>query len=209
MVGGLVLEECLRREDVAKVTTITRNKTGFQHAKLEEVIHENFLDYSSISGHFKNQDVCLFCIGVYTGAVSKETFREITVDYTRAFAETLRLHNEGMSFCFLSGQGADLKEKSRIMFARDKGAAENHLIQLNFHQTYLFRPGYIYPTIPRKEPNLSYRIMKSLYKPVLSKLYPNIGVTSQHLAQVMVDIGLCGGNKVIYENEDIRAYDSN
>ncbi|MCG8337178.1 MAG: NAD(P)H-binding protein [Proteobacteria bacterium] len=206
MVGGLVLEECLNDSGVAKVTSIVRKPTGIRHNKLEEVIHEDFLDFSPIADRFKNQDICFYCVGVYTGTVPKDTFREITVDYTRAFAETLRLHNDQTTFCFLSGQGADLKQQSRIMFARDKGAAENLIIQLNFDQTYLFRPGYIYPVTLRKEPNLGYKLMRMLYKPILSKLYPNIGVPSLQLAQVMVNVALNGADKVIFENRDIKEY---
>lgn len=206
MVGGLALNICLKRDDVDKVTSIVRKKSGIQHPKLVEVIHDDFLDYSSVVDQLKNQDVCLFCLGVYTGAVPSVKFREITVGYTRAFAETLRLYNEGLSFCFLSGQGADLEEKSRLMFARDKGAAENLLIKLNFNQLYLFRPGYIYPTVPRAEPNLSYRLMRVLYKPFLSKLFPNIGLSSEQLARAMVEIGIQGGKKVIYENKDIKEH---
>ncbi len=204
MIGNLILDKCLKRDEVEKVTVITRRSSGIEHPKLVEVIHDNFLDYSTIIECFKNQDVCFFCIGVYTGTVSKEAFREITVDYTSVFAETLRLYNDRTTFCFLSGQGADLKGKSKLMFARDKGAAESLLIKLNFDQTYLFRPGYIYPSTLRKEPNLSYRLVRMLYKPILSKLGPNMSITSEKLAEVMVDVGLQGGGKVIYENKDIR-----
>ncbi|MBU2513520.1 SDR family oxidoreductase [bacterium] len=204
MIGSLVLEKCLKSDTVEKITVIARRKSGVQHPKLVEVIHDNFLDYSTVIEHLKNQDVCFYCVGVYTGAVSKDKFREITVDYTNAFAETLRLYNDRTTFCYLSGQGADLEGKSRIMFAKDKGAAERLLIKLNFDQIYLFRPGYIYPSTPRKEPNISYRFMRVIYKPILSKLGSNLSVTSDQLAQAMVNTGLHGGKKVIFENKDIR-----
>ncbi|MDQ3111212.1 MAG: NAD(P)H-binding protein, partial [Bacteroidota bacterium] len=112
MIGGLILQECLNRPDVAKVTSIVRGKSGIAHAKLVEIIHENFLDYSSIAEHFKNQDAAFYCIGVYTGQLPKDEFRKITVDFTKAFAKTLRENSAKATFCFLSGQGADQKEKS-------------------------------------------------------------------------------------------------
>ena len=92
------------------------------------------------------------------------------------------------------------------MFARDKGAAENIILDLVFEKTYIFRPGYIYPNTPRKEPNFSYKLMRLLYKPILSKIYPNIGISSEDLAEAMVEIGLIGGKKIIYENKDIRQH---
>ena len=38
----------------------------------------------------------------------------------------------------------------------------------------------------------------------LSKVYPNLGVTSTKLASKIVEVGLSGGNKIVYENKDIR-----
>jgi nucleoside-diphosphate-sugar epimerase len=204
MIGQLILEYCLQREDVTKVTSLTRKKTGISHPKLLEVIHENYLDFSSISKVLQQQDICFFCIGVYTGQVPRDEFRKITVDVTAAFAKELKQQSPNTGFCFLSGQGADSSEKSKVMFALDKGVAENRLIALNFTHLAIFRPGYIYPVTPRKEPNALYRIFRVLYKPFLSKIYPNIGLTSEQLATAMVNIGFNGGDKIIYENREIK-----
>jgi nucleoside-diphosphate-sugar epimerase len=204
MIGQLILEYCLQREDVTKVTSLTRKKTGISHPKLLEVIHENYLDFSSISKVLQQQDICFFCIGVYTGQVPRDEFRKITVDVTAAFAKELKQQSPSTGFCFLSGQGADSSEKSKVMFALDKGVAENRLIALNFTHLAIFRPGYIYPVTPRKEPNALYRIFRVLYKPFLSKIYPNIGLTSEQLATAMVNIGFNGGDKIIYENREIK-----
>ena len=204
MIGRLILEYCLQREDVNKVTSITRKKTGITHPKLLEVIHEDYLDFSSIRETLQHQDICFFCIGVYTGQVPRAEFRRITVDITAAFAKELKQQSPETGFCFLSGQGADSAEKSKVMFALDKGVAENILIGLNFRHLAIFRPGYIYPVTPRKEPNTLYQIFRVLYKPLLSKIYPNIGLTSEQLATAMVNIGFNGGDKIIYENREIK-----
>jgi nucleoside-diphosphate-sugar epimerase len=204
MIGQLILDLCLQRTDVANVTSITRKPLGITHPKLQEVIHTDFLDLSPIRDQFRNQDCCFYCIGVYTGTVPREEFRKITVDYTRAFAETLKQMSPEATFCFLSGQGADRTEKSKLMFAQDKGIAENLLERLAFKQLSVFRPGYIYPVKPRKEPNFFYRLSRILYKPFLSKVYPNIGLTSVQLATAMVKIGLEGATQQVYENKEIR-----
>lgn len=204
MIGGLVLQECLQREDVARVTTITRRPSGIQHPKLVEIIHQNFLDYSDIEGSLEGQDICFFCIGVYTGQVPAEAFKTITVDYTKAFAETLKKASPNATFCFLSGQRADREEKSHILFAREKGIAENALLSLDFPHIYIFRPSYIYPVTPRHEPNVLYRFMRILYK-VVSPLIPGIGVPSTRLAHKMIEVGFGGGTKTIYEHHDIRS----
>jgi nucleoside-diphosphate-sugar epimerase len=202
MIGNLILKICLKRDDVAKITSITRKPMGIYHPKLVEVIHNDFLDYTKIEELLKNQAICFYCIGVYTWQVLTEEFKKITVAYTEIFANALRKNNEATNFCFLSGQGADSSEKSKVLFAREKGIAENILLKLKFKSLHIFRPGYIYPDTPRVEPNLLYRLMRVLYKPI-KFIYPNIGVTSEKLAATMVEVGMNGGN-VIFENKDIR-----
>lgn len=204
MTGRLVLEICLQRMDVATVTSITRKPVGITDPRLTEVIHDDFLNFSPITAYFANKDICFFCVGVYTGAVPREEFRKITVTITKAFAETVKAQSPDTCFCFLSGQGADRSEKSKIMFALDKGVAENSLVKLNFKKLFIFRPGYIYPVTPRTEPNIVYRIMRALYKPVLSRLYPDIGLTSVQLAQAMVKAGFESSGQLTFENRDIR-----
>lgn len=203
MIGGQCLKYCLENPDVAKVTIIVRKTTGLHHPKLTEIIHHDFYDFTNIADYLKNQDICLYCIGVYTGQVNKEEFSKITVDMTKTFALSLKMQSPQVAFCFLSGSGADEKEKSPILFAREKGKAENILKKLNFVRLHIFRPGYIYPVMPRKEPNFSYKLMRLLYKPLISKLGNKFSVTSEQLAEAMVKVGLFGTDKTILENQDI------
>lgn len=202
MIGGLILQECLNRDDVGSVTAIVRRPLGVTHAKLVEVVHEDFMDYSKIEDSLKGQDMCFYCIGVYTGQVPAAEFKKITVDITKAFADALKKNSPDVSFCFLSGQGADQTEKSRLLFAREKGIAENYLQQKQFKHLYIFRPGYIYPVTPRKEPNTMYAMLRAIYKP-MSKIFRGIGVDSDMLAHKMVVAGMSGEGSGIYEMKEI------
>jgi len=207
MIGGCVLRICLDDPDVSMVTVVGRLSTGVKHAKLREVLHANFMDYTAVADTLKNQDVALYCLGAYTGAVPDDEFRRITIDFTLAFATALHENSPQATFCFLSGQGADQTERSRVAFARYKGAAETALLDMGFPRVHIFRPGYIYPVTPRKEPNLVYTITRFLY-PLLRRIYPNIGISSEGLARVMVHAGLYGigeNENPILENKDIRA----
>lgn len=205
MIGSLVLRACLDRVDVARVTTLVRRPSGTHHPKLQEVVHADLLDLGPIQDHFVDQDIAFFCVGAYTGTLPKEEFRKITTDVPIEFAKALHRKSPRAVFCFLSGGGADRSEKSRMQFARDKGAAENHLFKAGFGRVHSFRPGYIYPVVPRTEPNLSYRIMRALYKPLLSWLLPGASVTSVQLADAMVHVAFEGYAKEILENKDIQA----
>ncbi|MCP4654398.1 MAG: hypothetical protein GY856_03155 [bacterium] len=207
MIGGIALREMLLSPDVARVTVVGRRATGRSDPKLREILHQDFTDYGEITEAFENQDVALFCLGAYTGAVPDDELRRVTVDTTKAFAQALRARSPQAVFCFLSGQGADPTGRSRIAFARYKGAAENALVELGFPRVHIFRPGYIYPVEPRREPNVSYRIVRALY-PVLRRVYPNLGIASDDLARAMVHAGLhgTGSHEVpVLENRDIRA----
>jgi uncharacterized protein YbjT (DUF2867 family) len=207
MVGGLVLKHCLRSDEIQKVTSLVRRPSGVAYPKLHEIICNDYLRYEGLEEHFIHQDIAYFCIGAYTGQVPDELFKQITVDFTQGFADLLKRQSPEATFCFLSGQGADQTETSRMAFARYKGAAEKALLEIGFARVHLFRPGYIYPVTQRKEPNFMYRMTRVLY-PVLRRLYPNIGISSEDLARAMVHAGLYGtgeNENPVLENKDIRA----
>ncbi len=206
MVGGLALTDCLRRPEVVEVTTLGRRPTGQRDPKLVEVENDDFSDYSEVSEVFEGRDVALFCLGAYTGSVADEEFRKITVDYAVAFAEALREGSPEATFCLLSGQGADSNERSRVSFARYKGIAENAILALGFPRVHIFRPGYIFPVEPRREPSWMYRLLRRLY-PALRRFSSNMGIDSDELASAMVSAGLHGTGahiSPILENRDIR-----
>lgn len=203
MIGGIVLRKCLESDAVAKVVSVVRKNSKVIHPKLTEVVMDDFLDYSQVEDHLTGLDIAYFCLGVYTGAVPDKKFREITVDYTIAFADLFYKHNPDGAFCFLSGQGADNTEKSRMSFAKYKGMAENNLLARGSDKLFIFRPGYIYPVEPRTEPNFSYSLMRTMY-PLIKKLAPGMGVKSEELGEAMFRAGIDGASKTILENADIR-----
>lgn len=203
MVGNEVLKECLSSDQVDGVVILVRRKTGQQHSKLTEAIVEDFLELSGQQEYFKGIDAAFFCIGAYTGQVSDELFKTITVDYPIAFAEALKHNSPEASLCLLSGAGADRTEKSRMAFARYKGMAENRLFDMGLKSFYSFRPGYIYPVEKRKEPNLMYSIARFLY-PLMSLFGGGSSIKSSELALAMVKLGIEGAGSGVLENREIR-----
>jgi putative NADH-flavin reductase len=99
----------LASDNISEVICIVRKPLKISHEKLKVIVHDDFLNYQSINETFQHIDIAYFCIGVYTGALPDAQFKEITVDYTKAFADTLKNESPKATFCFLSGQGADLK----------------------------------------------------------------------------------------------------
>ena len=204
MIGNIILKKCLASADISEVISIVRQTSTLAHEKLTEIIHQDFTDFTTLHESLIGIDVCFFCIGVYTGAVPDDRFKVITVDYTKALADQLIKLSPRVTFCFLSGQGADKREKSRMAFARYKGMAENYLISLPFDQLAIFRPAYIYPVEHRKEPNFSYQLMRLIY-PAMKAIYPKGAITSEELGAGMYMAGMAGADKAILENQDIKA----
>jgi len=207
MVGGYALRYALEQAAVSRVTAVGRRKLGISHPKLHEVVHQDFADCTALAGALSEHDAAIYCIGAYTGAVPDAALRKITVDYTIEFARVLRRSSPEAVFSFLSGSGADPTGRSRMPFARYKGEAEKALLGAGFPCVYIFRPAYIYPVEPRKEPNLSYRLLRRIY-PVFRLVFPNQVIRADDLARAMVDVaigerGEQGG--VVLENRDIRA----
>jgi len=204
MVGGYALRFALEDSAIISVMAIGRRPLGISHPKLNEVIHQDFSDCSGLAEPLSGQDAAIFCLGVYTGAVSDTELREVTVDYPIEFARVLHLGSPDSAFAFLSGSGADQSGRSRMAFARYKGEAETALLKTGFSHVYIFRPAYIYPVEPRKEPNLGYRVLRTVY-PVFRTLFPNQVIPADDLARAMVEVVLSQNEQgPVFENSQIR-----
>jgi uncharacterized protein YbjT (DUF2867 family) len=207
MVGGYALRYALAHHSVERVTSIGRKNLGVSHPKLNEVLHKDFAECSPLAEVLSAQDAAVFCLGAYTGAVTDAELRTITVDYTVEFARVLHASSPEAAFSFLSGSGADPTGRSRISFARYKGEAESALLAAGFPRVYVFRPAYIYPVEPRKEPNFTYRLMHAIY-PAFRMLFPNQVIQADDLARAMVNVVVqktAARENRVFENRDIRA----
>jgi uncharacterized protein YbjT (DUF2867 family) len=205
MVGGYALRYALEHPCVKFATAIARRKLDLSHPKLNQVVHQNFADCCALREAVSGQDAAIFCLGAYTGAVTDAVLRTITVDYTVEFARVLQVSSPEAAFSFLSGSGAD--PSGRMPFARYKGEAEKALLAAGFPRAYIFRPAYIYPVEPRKEPNVSYRLLRAIY-PAFRMLFPNQVIRADDLARVMVDVVVqksAERESRVFENRDIRA----
>jgi uncharacterized protein YbjT (DUF2867 family) len=206
MVGGYALRSLLEDPAVGGVTSIGRRNLGVSHPKLTEILHSDFADCSPLAEALTEHDAAVYCLGAYTGAVPDDELRRITVDYTVEFARVLRMSSPNATFAFLSGSGADPTGRSRMAFARYKGDAEKTLSAAGFPHLYIFRPAYIYPVQPRREPNLSYRLLRAIY-PVFRLLFPNQVIRADDLGRAMADAavrGMGAGRTLVLENRDIR-----
>lgn len=191
MVGGGVLLECTEEPEVESILVVGRTPTGIENPKMQEVLHQDFFDYTEIEEQLSGYDACFFCLGVSAAGRSEERYRHLTYDLTIAAADTLVRLNPDMTFCYVSGAGTDSSEKGHIMWARVKGATENRLLEIPFKAAFMFRPGYIQPMRGIRSKT---KIYQSLYTglswlyPVFEKVMPNQVTTTEKLGRAMIAV---------------------
>lgn len=207
MVGQGVLRECLLDPDVELVQTIGRTATGERHPKLQDIVHQDLWNYSSIEEKLRRFDACFFCLGVASAGMTEEAYTRITYEIAVAAGKTLSRLNPQMKFVFVSGAGADSTEQGRIMWARVKGKAENALLRMPFAAAYVFRPGVIEPMFGVKSKTAAYRFFYTLMKPILPafrRIFPSLIVTTEEIGQAMLKLAKQGSPQKIFGNKEIR-----
>lgn len=206
MVGKGVLLECLDHDSVKNVLVIGRNSLEMKHPKLKELIHKDFTDFSNVSDQFVGYDACFFCLGISSQGLKKEDYLRITYHFTLSLAKTLCAINPEMTFNYVSGEGTDSEEKSRMNWARVKGKTENDLLSLGFKQAFMFRPGAIIPLRGIKSRTKSYQFMYDYFTwlvKAIKAIAPNSVVDTTQIGLAMINSVLRGYSENILKPKDI------
>jgi uncharacterized protein YbjT (DUF2867 family) len=204
LVGAEVVRQAIIDDDISQVTCLVRRKGSIQHPKLKYIEHKNFLDYSSLVDVFRQQDACIWALGVSQTQVSKEKYHEITHDYAVAAARALVIANPEITFLFVSGEGADPTETSKTLFARVKGKTENALLRMNIKKLIIARPGAIRPVHKNKNAPFVYKLIIPLF-PIMQMLTPSKVINSVKLALALLFLLKKNMTKQILENPDLQA----
>jgi uncharacterized protein YbjT (DUF2867 family) len=207
MVGQGVLRECLLDAGVESVLAVGRSPTGQRHAKLREILHENFFDFSAIEPQLAGYDACFFCLGVSSVGMSEERYRRLTYDITLAAARMLAKLHPPMVFTYVSGRGTDSTEHGKLMWARVKGKTENDLLKLPFKAAYMFRPAGIQPLHGVRSRTGWVQAIYVGAGPVLSllnRLAPTYMTTTEQVGRAMIKVAREGYRRPVVESEDIN-----
>ena len=183
---------------VNDVRVIARRSVGFSHSKLEEFIHDDFLDYAGVRDAFTGVDACLFCLGISVMQVPDESaYRRITHDFALAAALALKTISPKAIFHYISGQGT--KRDSRMMWARVKAQTEQELIALM--PSVGWRPAFINGEASANSPML-FKILKPALK--LLKPFRSLYVEGQDLGWAMIQATTENIDGRVIENSEIR-----
>ena len=207
MVGQGVLRECLLDPEIESVLAVGRSPTGQRHAKLHEIVHNDFLDFSRIESQLAGYDACFFCLGVSSIGMSEERYRRLTYDITLAAARTLAKLNPQMVFIYVTGRGTDSSERGKLMWARVKGKTENDLLKLPFKAAYMFRPAGIQPLHGIRSKTGWVQAIYVGTAPLLSllnRLAPTYMTTTEQVGRAMIKVARDGYPKPVLESDDIN-----
>lgn len=188
MVGKGVLLECIDHKNIEKILLINRSSVGIRHAKVEEVIVNDFFNLESVEEAMKKYDACFFCLGISSVGQSEENYSKITHELTLNFAKIFKEKNPNSIFCYVSGTGTDSSEKGRSMWARVKGKTENDLLKLGFKKAYMFRPGYIQPLRGIKSKTNWYQALYNVFWPLylILKHFPTTATNTINIGLAMI-----------------------
>jgi uncharacterized protein YbjT (DUF2867 family) len=209
MVGQGVLRECLIDPGVERVLVVGRSPTGQQNAKLKEILHQDFFDFSAIESELTGYDACFFCLGVSSVGMEEQRYRHLTYDLTLATATMLARLNPGMVFTYVTGRGTDSTEQGPRMWARVKGKTENDLLKLPFKAAYMFRPAGIQPLYGVRSKTAWINAIYVVASPLLARLArtsPQYMTTTERVGRAMISVARDGYPKRVLESEDINRF---
>ncbi len=138
--------------------------------------------------------------------MSEQGYRRVTHDMTLSIAQTLVELNPDMTFVYVSGAGTDTAERSRMMWARVKGATENAVLALPW-RGYAMRPGFVQPLHGVRSRTGWYRAVYAVIRPLaplVVRLAPGAATTTQRLGRAMIALAVHGAPKRILESKDIN-----
>src|SRR6202012_3961591 len=105
MVGEGVLLQCVAAHDVSEVVAIVRSPLERVQAKLTEMQHRDFFNWSDVD--LSRFDACFFCLGVSSLGKSEADYRHVTYDLTMSLAQALVKASPQAVFVYVSGAGTN------------------------------------------------------------------------------------------------------
>jgi len=152
-VGGEILDQLLLHPDVSAVTALARRELAITHAKLTTRSHRDFSTYGDeLVASLEDHHACIWALGGKASDFdSRAKYEQMTYGFTLALANALATSTSRLTFCYLSGMGADPSESVLLPWEKDtrtfKGRAEKELAALaKEHPRFSavsFRPGGI------------------------------------------------------------------
>jgi uncharacterized protein YbjT (DUF2867 family) len=141
LVGGKILEQLVRDDDVHEIRVIVRRSMA--NARIAPKVRELVTDFEALERHvgWLGVDQIFCALGTtLRKAGSRQAFRRVDLDYPMIVAR--HAHRQGArQFLLVSSMGADAG--SRIFYTRVKGELEDAVRAVGFHAVTIARPSFL------------------------------------------------------------------
>ena len=205
MVGKSILDECIKDTRVNKILLISRSSLGLKNPKIFEFIIEDFLKVHELKAKIKSCDACFHCMGITSFGQNKKYYYKVTFEMTKKITDLVYAINPNAVMTYISGEGTNSKQNSKISWANVKGKTENYILNKGFKDSYMIRLGILIPENGIKPKtkiyNLFYTLITPLY-PIL-KLIPSI-TTSSNLGKAMINCFFHPSKEKYLDNKKIN-----
>ncbi len=205
LIGSEVVRAAIADDDIDELILLVRNPPELQHPKVTVVPHRDFSNYAAAADYFLKADAIVWCLGISQTQVSKKQYITITYDYTKACIDFCKQVKPSLRFVFVSGDGADRTEKSRTLFKRLKGKAENVLLQSGLSDVIIARPDAVRPRHENKRAPFAYKLVYPLF-PLIEWLAPSKIIWSNVLGKALLRLAKMRHEKDTLENVDLRKF---
>lgn len=188
MVGKSVLYECIKDDRINKIYLINRSNSRIKNSKISELVIKDFSLVKNLKSKIKGCDACFHCMGITSFGHNKKYYYEVTYEMTKLITDLIYEINPSAVMTYVSGEGTNSKENSKIAWANVKGKAENYILNKGLKDSYMIRLGLLIPENGIKAKtrlyNFFYTIMVPFYP--LMKIIPSI-TTSSRLGKAMIN----------------------
>ncbi|TKA75371.1 hypothetical protein B0A55_06010 [Friedmanniomyces simplex] len=203
--GAAVLAYALKCPQITRISILSRRpvKLAENEPKATVILHKDFEQYPSETlDQLRGATGCIWAQGISSAGMGEEEYTRITVGYPLAAAKAFASLGGRMNFVYMSGEGADISGKARLMFGRVKGRAERALLDLQDDtrglRVYAVRPAIINPKgkhLAERGVTLQDRASTWLGN-LTSVVWSSFEIGADSLAKVCVDLAVGDGEPV-------------
>ena len=203
LIGSAVVKAALATEEISELILAVRHPLSVTDPRIRQVVVKDFLQPADMIASIRDADALIWCLGISQTQVSRSDYEKITYDFTVAMIRACLENNPAIRFVFVSGDGADRTEKSRTLFKKLKGKAENALLQSGLHSVIIARPDAVRPRGKNKRAPFAYKLAYPFF-PLVEWLAPHKIIWSDVLGRALLKLAKNGIHGSTVENTELR-----
>ena len=203
LIGAELVKAAAADPAIRELVLLVRKAPAVHDPKIRVVLLPDFLQYDAIAEEIRSADALAWCLGTSQTQVGKKEYETITVEYTRACADACLRYHPDIRFVFVSGDGADPTERSRTLFRKLKGRAENILTGCGLTNVIIARPDAVRPRGKNPRAPLAYKLAYPFF-PLVEWLAPHKVIWVDVLGRALLNLVKNGKAGAVVENRELR-----